>query len=231
MGGRLRDVVDDGVSILLVDHDMGLVLGTCDQIVVLDFGMVLATGTPDRIRSDERVLAAYPRRRRGGLGRREGLMSVLELEGVSCGYGPSVVVRNLDLHVDGGEVVAVLGANGAGKTTTLLTIAGVLPAAGGQIRFLGERIERWPAPRIARHGAALVPDDRGLFPKLTVRENLALLRRTAGRDPWMLFPRSTLGKGHRQGSLRRPSSVATPGRCSGRRSCCSWTSSASGSRR
>ena len=59
LGGRLRDVVDDGVSILLVDHDMGLVLGTCDQIVVLDFGRVLSTGTPDRVRNDERVLAAY----------------------------------------------------------------------------------------------------------------------------------------------------------------------------
>jgi branched-chain amino acid transport system ATP-binding protein len=59
LGERLRDVVDDGVSILLVDHDMGLVLGTCEQIVVLDFGRVLATGTPDQIRTDERVLAAY----------------------------------------------------------------------------------------------------------------------------------------------------------------------------
>ena len=117
-------------------------------------------------------------------------MSVLELEGVSCGYGQSLVVRDLDLHVDGGEVVAVLGANGAGKTTTLLTIAGVLPAAGGQIRFLGERIERWPAPRIARHGATLVPDDRGLFPKLTVRENLALSapRKRKADDPLELFP-------------------------------------------
>ena len=59
LGARLRDVVDEGVSILLVDHDMGLVLGTCQQVVVLDFGRVLATGTPDRIRTDERVLAAY----------------------------------------------------------------------------------------------------------------------------------------------------------------------------
>jgi branched-chain amino acid transport system ATP-binding protein len=117
-------------------------------------------------------------------------VSVLELQGVSCAYGSSVVVRNLDLHVDRGEVVALLGANGAGKTTALLTIAGVLPAAGGQIRFLGERIERWPAPRVARHGAVLVPDDRGLFPKLTVRENLALSapRKAGGSDPLALFP-------------------------------------------
>ena len=59
LGRRLRDVIDDGVSILLVDHDMGLVLGTCDQILVLDFGTVLATGTPEEIRRNEHVLAAY----------------------------------------------------------------------------------------------------------------------------------------------------------------------------
>jgi branched-chain amino acid transport system ATP-binding protein len=59
LGRRLRDVVDDGVTILLVDHDMGLVLGTCDRIVVLDFGRVLAEGTPDQIRRDDRVVAAY----------------------------------------------------------------------------------------------------------------------------------------------------------------------------
>jgi branched-chain amino acid transport system ATP-binding protein len=59
LGQRLRDVVDDGVAILLVDHDMGLVLGTCDRIVVLDFGRVLADGTPEQIRRDDHVVAAY----------------------------------------------------------------------------------------------------------------------------------------------------------------------------
>jgi branched-chain amino acid transport system ATP-binding protein len=131
---------------------------------------------------------------------------VLEVEGVSCGYGRSVVVRNLDLHVDRGEVVALLGANGAGKTTTLLTIAGVLPAAAGEIRLFGERIERWPAPRIARHGAVLVPDDRGLFPKLTVRENLALSATAKGTstDPLALFPEL-------QDRLRTPAGLLSGG--------------------
>jgi branched-chain amino acid transport system ATP-binding protein len=59
LGRRLRDVVDDGVTILLVDHYMGFVLGTCDRILVLDFGKVLASGTPDEIRRNEHVLAAY----------------------------------------------------------------------------------------------------------------------------------------------------------------------------
>jgi branched-chain amino acid transport system ATP-binding protein len=102
---------------------------------------------------------------------------VLAVHGLSCGYGPSVVVRNLDLRVSAGEVVALLGANGAGKTTTLLTLAGVLPAITGEIELAGRRVERWPAPRIARHGVVSIPDDRGLFPKLTVRENLQLARR------------------------------------------------------
>jgi branched-chain amino acid transport system ATP-binding protein len=59
LGDRLRAVVDSGVTVVLVDHDMGLVLGACDRIVVLDFGKVLAAGTPAEIRADERVIAAY----------------------------------------------------------------------------------------------------------------------------------------------------------------------------
>jgi len=133
-------------------------------------------------------------------------MSVLELDAVSCGYGRSVVVRDVSLHVGRGEVVALLGANGAGKTTTLLTVAGVLPAAGGQIRLHGERIEAWPAPRVARNGVALVPDDRGLFPKLTVRENLALSEPAKARDadPLALFPEL-------QDRLRTPAGLLSGG--------------------
>jgi branched-chain amino acid transport system ATP-binding protein len=113
---------------------------------------------------------------------------VLVARGLSCGYGPSVVVRDLDLRVAPGEVVALLGANGAGKTTTLLTLAGVLPALSGEISLLGQRVERWPAPRIARHGVVSIPDDRGLFPKLTVRENLQLARRRHATDALDVFP-------------------------------------------
>lgn len=115
---------------------------------------------------------------------------LLEARRLCCGYGASVVVRDLDLHVDRGEVVALLGANGAGKTTTLLTLAGPLPAISGEVLFEGDRIERWPAPRVARRGVASIPDDRGLFPKLTVRENLRLAsrRRRHGDDPLDLFP-------------------------------------------
>ncbi|MET0902697.1 MAG: ABC transporter ATP-binding protein [Acidimicrobiales bacterium] len=103
---------------------------------------------------------------------------LLEARALCCGYGSSVVVRDLDLHVDAGEVVALLGANGAGKTTTLLTLAGSLPALGGEVLLDVEPIQGWPAPRIARRGVSCIPDDRGLFPKLTVRENLQLASRS-----------------------------------------------------
>jgi branched-chain amino acid transport system ATP-binding protein len=115
---------------------------------------------------------------------------VLDLHDVSCGYGSSVVVRGLDLHIDRGEVVALLGANGAGKTTTLLTVAGVIPVIAGEVRLFGRSVKRWPAPRRARHGVASIPDDRGLFPQLTVRENLSLAtsRRAAMHAALEPFP-------------------------------------------
>jgi branched-chain amino acid transport system ATP-binding protein len=116
------------------------------------------------------------------------MTDVLDVRDLSCGYGASVVVRDLDLRVAPGEVVTLLGANGAGKTTTLLTIAGVLPAIHGEVRLDGVRVDRWPAPRIARHGVVSIPDDRGLFPKLTVRENLHLARRRCSADSLDLFP-------------------------------------------
>jgi branched-chain amino acid transport system ATP-binding protein len=115
---------------------------------------------------------------------------LLDARALCCGYDGSAVVRDLDLHVDAGEVVALLGANGAGKTTTLLTLAGALPALGGEVHFDGERIEHWSAPRLARRGVSCIPDDRGLFPKLTVRENLQLAsrHRRHAADPLDHFP-------------------------------------------
>jgi branched-chain amino acid transport system ATP-binding protein len=102
---------------------------------------------------------------------------VLRLDKLTAGYGSIVVVRELDLTVDRGEVVALLGPNGAGKTTALLTIAGVLPALSGTIELMGHETTGSAPFRIAREGVALVPEDRGLFHQLTVAENLRLRRR------------------------------------------------------
>jgi branched-chain amino acid transport system ATP-binding protein len=101
---------------------------------------------------------------------------LLEVAGLSAGYAGQPVVRELDLTVRAGEVVAVLGPNGAGKTTTLSTIAGWLRPIAGTIRFGGQEIGGQAAQRLARAGVALVPEGRALFFGLTVREHLKLAR-------------------------------------------------------
>lgn len=99
---------------------------------------------------------------------------VLETNDLTAGYAGSPVVRNLSMHVDAGEVVALLGANGAGKTTTLLSVCGLIKPMGGRVCIAG-RPTRGTAPHLlARRGLAFVPEDRSLFPSLTVAENLRL---------------------------------------------------------
>jgi branched-chain amino acid transport system ATP-binding protein len=107
---------------------------------------------------------------------------LLDVGALHAGYEGAAVVRNLDLTVDEGEVVALLGPNGAGKTTTLMTIAGLLPAISGRVDVLGTPVGGTRAHRIARQGLAFVPEDRSLFFGLTVRENLRL-RSRRGRVP------------------------------------------------
>lgn len=98
-------------------------------------------------------------------------MTILEVEGLSAGYSGLAVVRDLELRVDAGEVVALLGPNGAGKTTTLLTISGLLAPLAGSVQFDGVDVAGTKAHKLVRHGLAQVPDDRGLFPGLTVAEH------------------------------------------------------------
>ena len=102
------------------------------------------------------------------------MTAVLETNGLTAGYAGVPVVRDLDLIVEAGEVVALLGPNGAGKTTTLLTLAGVVPKIGGSAKVLGEDVAGGRPHKVARLGAVLVPDDRAIFFDLTARENLRL---------------------------------------------------------
>ena len=98
----------------------------------------------------------------------------LELNGVSVSYAGLRALHNVSMVVPQGAAVALLGANGAGKSTMLRTISGVIRAERGRIQVNGQRIERRPAYRIARMGVVHVPEGRGVFPSLTVRENLLM---------------------------------------------------------
>jgi branched-chain amino acid transport system ATP-binding protein len=105
------------------------------------------------------------------------MTTVIETRELVCGYSKVPVVRNVNITVEEGEVVCLLGANGAGKTTTLLTIAGALPALSGTIEVMGLPVTKARPHEIARRGLGIVPEGRGLFYKLTVAENLRLRRR------------------------------------------------------
>jgi branched-chain amino acid transport system ATP-binding protein len=101
-------------------------------------------------------------------------VSVLAIEKLTAGYEGAAVVRNLDLHVDKGEVVALLGANGAGKTTTLRAVSGLVHAMSGSIQYVGDDLARVSPSARARLGIAHVPESRGLFFGLTVAEHFRL---------------------------------------------------------
>ncbi len=107
--------------------------------------------------------------------------TLLSVRGLRAGYDGLPVVRNLDLHVDEGEVVALLGPNGAGKTTSLLTISGVLATLSGEVRLFGTSTKGRRPHHLARQGLGHVPEDRALFFQLTVRDNLRLGRVGRGR--------------------------------------------------
>jgi branched-chain amino acid transport system ATP-binding protein len=102
--------------------------------------------------------------------------NLLEVSDLSAGYNGIAVVRDLNLTVGAGEVVALLGSNGAGKTTTLSAIAGLIRPISGTIALDGVTIDGTQAYRLARQGVALVPEDRALFHDLTTRENLRIAR-------------------------------------------------------
>jgi branched-chain amino acid transport system ATP-binding protein len=120
---------------------------------------------------------------------------IAELRGVRAGYGRIEVLHGVDLAVPGGSVTAVLGPNGAGKTTMLRVLAGLHPATAGDVLIAGRRMNGARPDDLARAGLCLVPEGRGVFPNLTVRENLRVATH-AGRsladvetDAYARFPR------------------------------------------
>jgi ABC-type branched-subunit amino acid transport system ATPase component len=115
----------------------------------------------------------------------EAAAQVLRFERVNTFYGKSHILHDATLDVRDGEIVALLGRNGAGKSTLLKTLAGLVPLASGTIEYDGTNISGMPAPDISRMGIGYVPQGRGLFAGMTVRENLSLgrlARKTDGSD-------------------------------------------------
>src|SRR6202044_3896525 len=103
---------------------------------------------------------------------------MLEIEDVHAYYGESHILQGVSLLVGPGEIVCLLGRNGAGKTTTILTVMGYLHPRAGRIRYNNREIASLPPYAVARLGVGFVPQERGIFPSLTVRENLTVFARS-----------------------------------------------------
>ena len=175
----LRKIADLGISVILVEHDMTLVMGISDHVVVLDAGTVIAQGTPVEVRHNPRVLKAYL----GGGDMRErprktpfepSADAILSAVKLTAGYGAAPVVEEVTFDVRPGEMVAMLGANGAGKSTIMRALSGLLRPVDGNIVLDNKPITALEAYRIARSGLALVPEGRQVFGELDVRDNLVL---------------------------------------------------------
>jgi branched-chain amino acid transport system ATP-binding protein len=111
---------------------------------------------------------------------------MLTLDNVNAYYGDSHILHGVSLSVREGEVVCLLGRNGAGKTTTIMTVMGYLHPRGGSISYNGRDIGTLPPYAVARLGFGFVPQERGIFPSLTVRENLTVFARQAANGGWTL---------------------------------------------
>ena len=170
------------IPVLIVEHDIDRVLGFSRTVTVMNQGEVLMTGTPEAVRADRRVQEVYtgtgvPEVEHASSERIDASTApVLRFERVNTFYGKSHILHDATLDVREGEIVALLGRNGAGKSTLLKTLAGLVPLSSGSIEYAGADISRLPAPDIARAGIGYVPQGRGLFAGMTVRENLSLGR-------------------------------------------------------
>ena len=179
LGTLLCQVVSAGIAVVLVEHNMQLVMGVSDAVVVLDAGRVLAVGNPAQVRQDEAVRKAYlGERALAGRTRRaaapDAQERVLTVQQLSAGYGAASVLEGIDLVVQAGELVAVLGANGAGKSTLMRALSGLHRPVRGTVRLRRQNIVTLAAYRISRAGLVLVPEGRQVFPELTVLDNIRL---------------------------------------------------------
>jgi branched-chain amino acid transport system ATP-binding protein len=245
----LHELAGTGLGILLVEHDMGLVMSACDHIHVLDFGRIIAYGTPEEVQANPLVRAAYlgegdeetevpdeqevllrevteleakvevetgssddaaapapatvspaaspngsPASSPNGEGGSAAAAlaatlpppagatataptpgAALELLDVRAAYGTIDVLHGVSISIPPGQVFALLGPNGAGKSTTLKVASGQMQPVSGTVHFAGQRVNGWSSDKLARAGLCTIPEGRGIFPNLTVLENLRMI--------------------------------------------------------
>ena len=175
----LTRIAASGISVVVVEHDMELVMQISTRIVVLDAGQRLAIGTPQEVQNDPAVRKAYlgEGAQQAPAAVRTPMAAAAELLGVGelvTGYGAEPVLHGINLQVRQGEMIALLGANGAGKSTLMRALAGLHRPVQGGIHVDGVNLMHLRAEQIVRQGVVLVPEGRQVFPELSVLDNIRL---------------------------------------------------------
>ena len=177
----LRKIRDElGITIIWVEHIMGVLMRVVDRVMVLDHGEKISEGLPSEVSGDPRVVevylgtdaGCYPGRR--GASASVGERRMLQMKSVDAGYGTFQALFGVSLDVEAGEAVGVIGPNGAGKTTLMRVISGLIRPRAGAISMQGTDVLKTPEHRIVSLGIAHVPENRRLFPRLTVEDNLKM---------------------------------------------------------
>jgi branched-chain amino acid transport system ATP-binding protein len=180
LSALIRKIAEAGVAVVLVEHDMSMIMAISDSIIVLDAGVPIKTGGPAEVQNDPDVRRAYlgdstyKGRARATPWVRGGRKEVLSTRGLTAGYGAAAALDNVDVSVEPGEMVAVLGANGAGKSTMMRSLSGLHRPVTGAILLDMDPIEEMQAYQIANAGLSLVPEGRQVFPLMSVRDNILM---------------------------------------------------------
>ena len=188
----IENIQSRGIAIVIVEHVQGVIGRLADRALVLDWGSVIADGTPAEVAANENVVRVYfgdPATAAAPTGvpaptasaRQPGPV-VLETRDLCVRYDGLTALSGVQVRLHEGEVVGIIGANGAGKTTLCRAIAGLVPAAGGEVRLFGQDASAQPAHLRARSGLAICHEGRRLFTGLTVTENLMLGAAFSGAD-------------------------------------------------